>query len=877
MLETIGVDSIDSLFQQVPGRFQLDRPLDLPPALCEPELEAETRALAARNANSATHTCFLGGGVYDHFVPAAVDEIAGRNEFYTAYTPYQAEASQGSLQAFFEYQTLICQLTDMDVSNASLYEGGTAVSEAAFMAMRVTRRHEKIVILGSVHPEYRQVLHTYLNNLNCELVVVETPDGSATPEAVESAVDQKTACLIVQHPNFYGCLEEAREFTDIAHRAGALSVISFDPISVGVLKSPGECGADIAVAEGQSLGIPMQYGGPYLGIMACREKFVRKMPGRLVGKTVDRNGKSCFVLNLQAREQHIRRDKATSNICTNQGLLALRATAYLSLVGPQGLKEVADLSCRKAHYLAEQLCQLDQFEMMFDQPFFKEFTLRCSETADAVIHKAAAAGFATRLLSELSAPGRRAAMLPACDVPVDSAADVLPSDQLADAPPELPELGEPDVIRHFVNLSTLNMSVDTHFYPLGSCTMKYNPKRHERLAGLPGLVDLHPYLPDEHIQGMLKIMSSMQDMLAEISGLPAVSLQPAAGAQGEFAALLVAAAYFRDKGEKRTKVIFPCSAHGTNPASAALAGFDCVQLDKSETGLVDLKELQSKLDDQTAVFMITNPNTLGLFEQQIDEISGMLHDVGGLVYIDGANMNAILGVTRPGDFGGDMMHYNVHKTFTGPHGAGGPGAGPIAVREFLADYLPGPVVTSSTGDDGEETFSLTTPSKTVGRVRSHFGNVGILLRGYFYLRTLGAAGLRAVSEDAVLNANYVKSRLQDILPVPNGEYCMHEFVASAKKLHTETGISTMDIAKRLLDFGFHAPTVYFPLVVPEAMMIEPTETESKDTLDRFVDVIHEIVEEDPDFLHNAPHTTPVSRPDEVAAARQPILKWTDAV
>lgn len=484
---------------------------------------------------------------------------------------------------------------------------------------------------------------------------------------------------------------------------------------------------------------------------------------------------------------------------------------------------------------------------------------------------------ATRPLFELAAPGRRAALLPECDVPVGTSNEVLPIEQLAESAPGLPELSEPDVIRHFVNLSTLNMSVDTHFYPLGSCTMKYNPKRHERLAGLPGLVDLHPYLPDSNIQGMLRILYGMQEMLAEIAGLPAVSLQPAAGAQGEFAALLVAAAYFRDKGENRTKVLFPSSAHGTNPASAALAGFDCVQLDKSDTGFVNLDELRSKLDEQTAVFMITNPNTLGLFEKQIDEISSMLHDVGGLVYIDGANMNAILGVTRPGDFGGDMMHYNVHKTFTGPHGAGGPGAGPIAVRDFLADYLPGPVISRATGDSGDATYSLTTPAKSIGRVRSHFGNVGILLRGYSYLRTLGAAGVRAVSEDAVLNANYLKERLKDVLPVPNGEHCMHEFVASAKKLQTEQGISAMDVAKRLLDYGFHAPTVYFPLVVAEAMMIEPTETESKDTLDRFVEVIHEIVNEDPDFLHHAPHSTPVSRPDEVSAARKPILKWTDAV
>ncbi len=483
---------------------------------------------------------------------------------------------------------------------------------------------------------------------------------------------------------------------------------------------------------------------------------------------------------------------------------------------------------------------------------------------------------ATQLLFELSHAGRRGARYPACDVPEETLDELLLQDHLADAPPPLPEVTEPDVVRHFVNLSTLNMSVDTHFYPLGSCTMKYNPKRHERLARLPGIGDVHPQQRPADNQGMLALLYEMQEMLAEIAGLPAVSLQPAAGAQGEFTALLLAAAYFRDRGEQRTKVLFPSSAHGTNPASAALAGFDTVQLKQTSNGLVDLEELGSHLDDQTAVFMITNPNTVGLFEPNIKRISDMLHEVGGLVYIDGANMNAILGITRPGDFGGDMMHYNVHKTFTGPHGAGGPGAGPIAVQDFLADYLPGPVVRNAEGGMGNTegaTYTLETPSKSVGRVRSFFGNVGILVRGYCYLRTLGAAGLREASEQAVLNANYLKARLEDVLPVPNGERCMHEFVASAKQVKQQRGVTAMDIAKRLLDYGFHAPTVYFPLDVPEAMMMEPTETESKETLDAFAEAVRTILTEDPDLLHTAPHSTAVSRPDEVEAGRSPCLSW----
>jgi glycine dehydrogenase subunit 2 len=475
----------------------------------------------------------------------------------------------------------------------------------------------------------------------------------------------------------------------------------------------------------------------------------------------------------------------------------------------------------------------------------------------------------TELLFELSHPGRRTHRLPECDVPAPEVKDLFPTGVLAAEPPPLPEVGEIDLIRHFVNLSARNMSIDSNFYPLGSCTMKYNPKRHERLAGLPGLADLHPLQRDESCQGMLELLWQMQNILAEIGGLDSVALQPAAGAHGELTALLVASAYFRDRGEPRSRVLIPDSAHGTNPASAAIAGFDAVTIKSNSRGLVDMEDLRAKLDDRTAVFMITNPNTLGLFDDQIAAITDLLHGQGALVYLDGANMNAILGITRPGDFGVDMMHYNVHKTFTGPHGAGGPGAGPIAVRASLAPYLPAPLVVQTSGG-----FHLDYDRpKSIGRVRAFFGNVGILLRGYCYIRTLGARGLREVSENAVLNANYLLARIKDGYEVPYGQHCMHEFVASARGLRRERKISAMDIAKRLLDFGYHAPTVYFPLVVPEAIMIEPTETESKETLDAFAEAMLEICQEDPEFLHQAPHMLGISRPDEVRAAKEPILRW----
>ena len=392
MLKTVGVKSVDELFEQIPRELRLDRPLRLPPPMTEIELESHLRDLASQNVGASGRVSFLGGGIYDHFVPAAVDAIAGRSEFYTAYTPYQAEASQGSLQAFFEYQTLICELTGMDVSNASLYEGASAMVEAILMAIRVTQRRGKVVVLGSVHPEYRDTLTTYVRHLGCEIVTVPTPHGTADPNDVVRLIDDRTAAVIVQHPNFFGCLESPREIFSIAKQRGALSISVFDPISLGVLRRPAEDGADIAVAEGQSLGIPLQYGGPYLGILACRQEFVRQMPGRLVGETVDRNGKRCFVLTLGTREQHIRREKATSNVCTNQGLLALRATVYLSLLGPCGLREVAELSCRKAHYAAEQLTAAG-LELAFAQPFFKEFVVRCHGNTTELALRARQAGF----------------------------------------------------------------------------------------------------------------------------------------------------------------------------------------------------------------------------------------------------------------------------------------------------------------------------------------------------------------------------------------------------------------------------------------------------------------------------------------------------
>ena len=477
-----------------------------------------------------------------------------------------------------------------------------------------------------------------------------------------------------------------------------------------------------------------------------------------------------------------------------------------------------------------------------------------------------------KLIFELSAPGRFAYSLPALDVPSAEPASLVPAQYVRATAPELPEVSEVDVIRHYSRLSLMNYGVDTHFYPLGSCTMKYNPKINEDMARLPGFLRLHPLAPAAMSQGALELMWELARDLAEISGMDHVSLQPAAGAQGEFAGVLMIRAYHLSRGERRHKVLIPDSAHGTNPATTALAGFSVVQLKSDETGEVDLADLERNLDEDVAAFMITQPNTLGLFESKIHQITEMCHAKGVQVYMDGANFNAILGITRPGDLGFDVCHFNLHKTFTTPHGGGGPGAGPVGIKAHLAPFLPTPVVVKD--EEGDYALDWSRP-QSIGKLQAFWGNFGMLVRAYTYIRTMGPDGLRSVSENAVLNANYILKRLEGDYDRATAGPCMHECVVSARR-QKKLGVSATDIAKRLLDLGFYAPTTYFPLIVDEALMIEPTETESKETLDAFCDAMVQIAREaetDPHRIHEAPVTTPVRRLDQTLAARQPVLKW----
>ncbi|MGI6149752.1 MAG: aminomethyl-transferring glycine dehydrogenase subunit GcvPB [Firmicutes bacterium] len=479
------------------------------------------------------------------------------------------------------------------------------------------------------------------------------------------------------------------------------------------------------------------------------------------------------------------------------------------------------------------------------------------------------------LLFEISTPGRRGYRLPDLDVPEVPLEELLPAEYLRQQEPELPEVSEIEVVRHFTQLSRLNHGVDVDFYPLGSCTMKYNPRVNEDVAALPGFAAIHPYQPEETVQGALELMYNLSQYLAELSGLHSATLQPAAGAHGELTGLWIMKAFHEANGEgHRNEIIVPDSAHGTNPASAMMANYKVVEVPSDGRGGVDVEALRKLVGPNTAGLMLTNPNTLGLFDENICTIAELVHAAGGLLYYDGANANALMGIVKPGDTGFDIVHYNLHKTFSTPHGGGGPGAGPIVVSEKLAPFLPGPIVVKQ-GDR----YVLKQPEKSIGRVKGFYGNFSVLVKAYAYIRSHGAEGLRQVSETAVVNANYLMHHLKDLYDLPYNRHCKHEFVLSGRRQKEQYGVRTLDIAKRLLDYGVHAPTVYFPLNVEEAIMIEPTETETKETLDRFIAAMRQIAEEaetDPESLRSAPHYTPVGRLDEARAARQPILRWRKA-
>src|SRR2546428_586425 len=657
------------------------------------------------------------------------------------------------------------------------------------MAYVHTGRNE-VLVSGYVHPEYVQVLRAF-------------GEGRGIKVRKGAEPNKKTAAIIFQQPDFLGLLVDARQLAQAAHDVGALAIACVDPISLAMLAPPGEYGADIAVGEGQQLGLSPSFGGPHVGFIACKRELVRKLPGRLVGTAHDAHGRRGFVLALAAREQHIRREKATSNIGTNHSLRALAAAVYLTYMGPYGLRQIADVSFRRAHSLANRLARLQGWGPAFPKrQFLNEFPFRVPK-ARSVVRKLARKGI----------------------------------------------LGGLEVTRWFRGRKDGRKS---------TCTGVSDP---QALAWLMG------------------------GALWQIVGVGGVALQPAAGAYGEWTAVRMTAAFHHPREENRTEVLVPDSAQGRNPASAALSGFHVIEVRSGDDGRISLADLESKLSPRTAALMLTNPNTLGLFEREILDIAEMVHTTGAMLYYDGANLNAFMGICRPGDMGFDAVHMNQHKTFTTPHGGGGPGAGPVGVKSELVPFLPAPTVERT---NGHLRLDFKRP-QSIGRVRSFYGNFGMLVRAYTYILAMGGEGLSQASQDAVLSANYLRKLVEGDLDMPHEGPCMHEFVASAPNLHEE-GLRGLDIAKALLDRDFYAPTVYFPLVVPEAIMVEPTETESKATLDAFAAAIKEIVrqaEEGPETLHEEPHSLPVGRLDEVATARRinaylqgqsedPILRWKPA-
>ena len=690
MLAAIGVRSLADLFQDVPERFRYPD-LHLPEALSEMEVLQEMEHLAGKNLVSGQMAMFLGAGAYHHFIPSVVPYLASRGEYATAYTPYQPEVSQGTLQSIFEYQSLMGRLTGMDVVNASHYDGATAMVEGALMAVRALQgKRDKILVSPSIHPQYRQTLRTYLSGDN-QLQVSGDEEAGADLQDLEEAIDARTACVIVQNPDFFGDIHDLSRLSKVIHDAGALLVVVSNPITaLGLLQPPGAYGADIVAAEGQPLGIPLSFGGPYLGVLGCREALVRRLPGRLVGETVDAEGRRGFVLTLTPREQHIRREKATSNICTNQGLMALMSGIYLACMGKQGLRLVAEMCYHKAHFAAQEIGNLKGYSVVNSGPFFNEFVIRCPKPAaeinQALLRREILGGYDLHLdypnrekqmllcvtenehtrtnhqvgrwieegsrmteplIFELSSPGRTAFSLPKLDVP----ASALPVEFLR-ADLDLPEVSELDLVRHYTRLSQLNFAIDTHFYPLGSCTMKYNPKVNERTAALPGFSLAHPHQPAATVQGCLELMYLLQEALREIAGFAQVSLQPAAGRSWRTLGCPDDQSLSSEAREilPRVRMLIPDSAHGTNPASSAMAGFQVVEVPSDSRGNIDLNALKSLCGQDVAGLMLTNPNTLGLFEEHVLEVSEAIHRCGGLMYGDGRKSQRAVGHCTAGRF-----------------------------------------------------------------------------------------------------------------------------------------------------------------------------------------------------------------------------------
>ena len=873
----VGFDSVDALVDAaIPEAIRISERLHLPDALSEHDALAHLEQLMSANR---VQRSLIGMGYADTITPSVIQRNLLENPgWYTAYTPYQAEIAQGRLEALLNFQTMVTDLTAMPVANASLLDEATAAAEAMAMCAAARPKGCKFLVLSGCHPQTIDVLRTRAVPLEIELVecdrkAIDDLPAEPNPEILGA---------LFSYPTTEGSVQDLSEAVTSLKATGGLAVVATDLLALTLLRPPGEWGADIVIGSAQRFGVPLGFGGPHAAFMACSDAQKRRLPGRLVGVSHDADGRPALRLSLQTREQHIRREKATSNICTAQVLLAVIAGMYAVWHGPQGLKEIAERIHRQTRRLADRLA--GQGHELESEQFFDTLTVTPKAVAsESIVQKAVENGIDLRQFSD-----RRLGITldeRSTDAEVDlmveifggDAAEDLESDSESEMPTELwrdsaflthPVFHryrtETEMMRYLHRLENRDVALNRSMIPLGSCTMKLNAASEMMPLSWRSVNGLHPFAPVDQVTGYAAMAADLETWLAEITGFAATSLQPNAGSQGEFAGLMAIRQWHRSRGDEgRTVCLIPTSAHGTNPASAVMAGFEVMAVRCDEDGNIDVDDIRRKAEENTdklGALMITYPSTHGVFEESIIEICRIIHDNGGQVYMDGANMNAQVGLCRPGDLGADVCHLNLHKTFCIPHGGGGPGVGPIAVAEHLARFLPG----HRLGDGGRG--SDLDPERAGDPVcAAALGSASILTISWMYIAMMGETGLTRATRLAIVNANYVAHRLKDSFPVlyrGTGGLVAHECIIDLRSLKKQSGIDVEDVAKRLIDFGFHAPTMSWP--VPGTLMIEPTESESRAELDRFCDAMIKIYGEiqqvidgklsaDDSPLRHAPH------------------------
>lgn len=877
MLETLGYSSLDALMDAVvPSQIRLDGELQLPAPLSEHEAQAKIAGYAAKNKVLAQ---MIGAGYYDAVTPAVLRRNILENPgFYTSYTPYQAEISQGRLEALLNFQNTVMELTGLEIANSSLLDEASAVAEAAVMMHRANRKVKNgfFAIDSRCLPQVISVTRGRAEMLGIPFVITDFSEG--LPEG-------DLYGIVLAYPGNEGDIRDIEPLIKAAKERNALVTVVADLLALTLLKSPGELGADIAVGNTQRFGLPFFFGGPHAAYMAVHKGMERTMPGRLVGVSKDSAGKPAYRLALQTREQHIRREKATSNICTAQALLAIVAGAYAMYHGPEGLRAIANRLHTNAARVATAL-KAAGYGIAHDT-FFDTVVVEAAGRADELVAKALEAGVNIRRFDEnrigisvgeshgeellkglVEALG---GTLGEADAQYDLPAELLRTDDYMQHPIFHKYRSETEMMRYLRHLADKDLALDRTMIPLGSCTMKLNAAAEMEPISWPEFANIHPLVPEDQAEGWHELIKDLSEWLVAITGYDAISLQPNSGATGEYAGLRAIRSFHEANGDhERDTVLIPLSAHGTNAASAALAGLKVAGVATAADGSIDVDDLKAKIEKygtKVAGIMITYPSTHGVFEEQVAEVCQLVHEAGGQVYLDGANLNAQMGFAQPGKFGGDVSHLNLHKTFSIPHGGGGPGVGPLAVREHLAKFLPGDAYRADA--EGKLPNDAALPIS-----QAFFGSAGVLPISWMYIAMTGAQGLKDSSQYAVLNANYIAKKLNDKYPVlytgPGG-LVAHECILDLRQLTDQSHVTAEDVCKRLMDFGFHAPTLAFP--VPGTLMVEPTESESKEELDRFIEAMETIYDEiievaegkvavEDSVLRNAPHTVDVVSADE---------------